>query len=181
MIETTTLKFQPLSMMDLRSRPGEILDAVADGSCAFVIERNGLQKACLVPISHFLPDIPTDRIGEELEKLGNNDELYRVVFSDSKEIQLVFPKADQKKAIDITVTLPHGYPVKAPLVNAEPIDDDCPNRWHDGSLGIFGMMESWNPSEHNIVHVLALSRRWLAEYAQWQSSGAWPEEAGVEK
>ena len=181
MPETTTLKFQPLSMMDLRSRPGEILDSVADGSCAFVIERNGQQKACLVPISHFLPDIPTDRIGEELEKLSNNDESYRVAFSDSKEIQLVFPKADAKKAINITVTLPHGYPVKSPLINAEPINDDCPNRWHDGSLGIFGMMESWNPSEHDIVHVLALSRRWLADYAQWQSNGVWPEEGGAEQ
>lgn len=172
------LKFEPLSMMELRSRPGEILDAVATGSRAFVIERNGQQKACLVPISHFLPDIPTQRIAEELEELGNNNEIYRVVFSDAKEIQLVFPNVVKDTEIDITVTLPHGYPVKSPLVRAEPIDDECPNRWHDGSLCIFGVMESWNPSEHNIVHVLSLSRRWLAHYASWQSTSAWPDDDG---
>lgn len=178
MTETTILKFEPLSMMDLRSRPGEVLDEVAEGSRAFVIERNGQQKACLVPISHFLPDIPTERIGEELENLGNNDEMYRVAFSDNKEIQLVFPNAVPEKAINITVTLPHGYPVKCPLVYAEPIADDCPNRWHDGSLCIFGVMESWNPSQHDTVHVLALARQWLTNYAQWQGGGDWPDDHG---
>lgn len=173
-----TLKFEPLSMMDLRSRPGEVLDEVAEGSRAFVIERNGQQKACLVPISYFLPDIPTERIGEELEKLGNNNEMYRVVFSDSKEIQLVFPNAVPEKAIDITVTLPHGYPVKSPLISAEPIADDSPNRWHDGTLCIFGVMESWQPNHHDVVHVLALARQWLANYAQWQRTGDWPDEDG---
>ncbi len=172
-----TLKFEPLPMMDLRSRPGEILDEVAKGSRAFVIERNGQQKACLVPVSYFLPDIPVGRIGQELEKLGDNDEAYRVSFSESKEIQLVFPNAGEKKEINITVTLPHGYPVKSPLVSAEPLDDECPNRWHDGSLCIFGVMESWNPSKHDIVHVLTLARSWLANYAQWQSTGDWHDES----
>lgn len=175
---TMTLKFEPLSMMDLRSRPGEVLDEVAEGSRAFVIERNGQQKACLVPISHFLPDIPTDRIGEELEKLGNNNEMYRVVFSENKEIQLVFPNELAEKTIELTVTLPHGYPVKSPLVTAAPLDEGCPHRWHDGSLAIFGVMESWRPSKHDVVHALTLARQWLAHYTQWQGSGDWPDTDG---
>lgn len=178
-----TLKFRPLSMMELRSRPGEILDEVGQGSRAYVIERNGQQKACLVPISHFLPDIPTDRIAEELERLSNKNEPYRVAFNNNKEIQLVFPNAAEgadSTPIDVTVTLPHGYPVKSPLISAEPIDEDCPQRWHDGTLRIFGVIESWNPSEHDIVHVLILSRQWLRNYAHWQGSGDWPIDFGVE-
>ena len=163
-------------MMDLRTRPGEILDDVAEGSRAFVIERNGRQKACLVPISHFLPDIPIERIAEELEKLSNHNETYRVEFNSTKEIQLVFPHGLIDSKIGVTVTLPHGYPVKSPLVSAGPIDADCPNRWHDGSLCIFGVMESWNPSQHDVIHALSLTRQWLEEYLQWKSTGQWPTE-----
>ena len=56
--------FELLSMTELRNRPGEILDRVADGGEAFIIERNGSRKACLVPLSVFFPDVPPARIGE---------------------------------------------------------------------------------------------------------------------
>lgn len=42
------LDFKPLSMMKLRSAPGEVLDRVAQKGEAFVVERNGEQMACLV-------------------------------------------------------------------------------------------------------------------------------------
>ena len=52
------LDFALLSMTELRNRPGEILDRVADKGEVFIIERNGQRKACLVPLSILLPDIP---------------------------------------------------------------------------------------------------------------------------
>ena len=59
------LEFTTLSMMELRSSPGDILDRVYKNGEAFIIERNGQQKACLVPISHFCPDVPKDKINDE--------------------------------------------------------------------------------------------------------------------
>ena len=56
------LDFGLLSMTELRNRPGEVLDRVADDGAAFIIERNGRQKACLVPLSAFFPDIQPTRI-----------------------------------------------------------------------------------------------------------------------
>ena len=44
------LDFGLLSMTELRNRPGEILDRVVDSGEAFIIERNGSRKACLVPL-----------------------------------------------------------------------------------------------------------------------------------
>ena len=44
------LDFSLLSMTELRNRPGEILDRVADKGEAFIIERSGQRKACLVPL-----------------------------------------------------------------------------------------------------------------------------------
>ena len=63
------LDFGLLSMTELRTRPGEILDRVADGGEAFIIERSGQRKACLVPLSVFLPDISPARIAAEIQEL----------------------------------------------------------------------------------------------------------------
>ena len=61
--------FGLLSMTELRTRPGEILDRVADGGEAFIIERGGRRKACLVPLSVFVPDISPARIADEIAEL----------------------------------------------------------------------------------------------------------------
>lgn len=172
------IEFKPLSMMDLRSRPGEVLDDVARSGQAFVIERNGQQKACLVPISCFLPDIQTSRIADELDKLIAANEHYRMAITDTREIQLIFRGLAEKLDIAITVTLPHGYPSKSPIVAADPIDKACPHRWQDGSLCIFGTMDTWNPGKHDVVYVLKLCRRWLANYSAWQHAGKWPSQEG---
>ena len=37
------IEFKPLSMMALRSKPGEVLDEVSRGGTSFLIERNGQQ------------------------------------------------------------------------------------------------------------------------------------------
>ena len=172
------IEFQSLSMMDLRSKPGEVLDDVARSGKAFVIERNGQQKACLVPISFFLPDIQTNRVADELDKLVDAEEHYRIRITDKREIQLIFRDLAEKTDIDVIVTLPHGYPNKSPIVAADPIDKACPHRWQDGSLCIYGAMKIWNPGEHDMLHVLKLCRRWLANYLVWQQAGKWPTQEG---
>jgi prevent-host-death family protein len=76
-----TLDFKPLPMSELRRHPGEILDRVAIGGESFVIERNGRQKACLVPLSVFLPDITPARIAHELKQsvvAGNRSPCVRI-------------------------------------------------------------------------------------------------------
>ena len=47
------IEFKSLSMMALRSRPGEVLDEVARDGTAFLVERNGQQKPvwCRYPTS----------------------------------------------------------------------------------------------------------------------------------
>ena len=75
---TMHIEFKPLPMMALRSSPGEVLDEVSREGAAFLIERNGQQKACLVPISSFLPDIQRSRVTAELDRLEESNEHYRV-------------------------------------------------------------------------------------------------------
>lgn len=161
-------------MMDLRSRPGEILDEVAVHGCSFVVERNGQQKACLVPISVLMPDISPDRISKELDSLVAKDELFRVSITKDSEIELVLVEEIQEKNIRLCVKLPHGYPNKSPVVTADPIDPSSPHRWLDGSLCIFGAMETWNPGQHDVVYTLKLCRRWLRGYELWSTTGNWP-------
>ena len=172
------ISFKVLSMMNLRGKPGEVLDDVARNGQAFVIERNGQQKACLVPISFFLPDIQTSRVTAELDKLSDAEEYYRMSITDGREIQLIFRDLSADSEIDVTVTLPHGYPSKSPIVWAEPIDEQCPHRWQDGSLCIYGAMDTWNPGKHDMLHVLKLCRRWIAHYLAWQREGKWPADGG---
>ena len=85
--------FELLSMTELRNRPGEILDRVADAGEAFIIERNGSRKACLVPLSVFFPDVPPARIGEEIEELEKHEEI-------SKQLQVLLNLFGKAKAND---------------------------------------------------------------------------------
>ena len=173
---TTQIEFKALSMMALRRRPGEVLDEVSQDGAAFVIERNGQQKACLVPIWCFLPDIPPSRVTAELDRMVDANEDYRIAISADREIQLVFREFSGETVVDVTVTLPHGYPNKAPVVAAEPIEAGCPHRWPDGTLCIYGALAAWNPGQHDVMHAVALFRRWIQHYSVWRRAGAWPKE-----
>ena len=170
------IEFKSLSMMGLRRRPGEVLDEVSQEGAAFLIERNGQQKACLVPISYFLPDIQPSKVTAELDRLVDSNEHYRVAISDKREFQLIFKEFSSEPIVEVTVTLPHGYPNKAPVVSAEPIEDGCPHRWSDGTLCIYGAMAVWNPRTHDVMHAVALFRRWIQHYSVWRKTGAWPKE-----
>ena len=170
------IEFKPLPMMALRSRPGEVLDEVSREGAAFLVERNGQQKACLVPISCFLPDIQTSRVTAELDKIMDSNERCRVTISDEREIQLAFREFSGETRVDVTVTLPHGYPNKAPVVFAAPIDEGCPHRWPDGTLCIYGAVAVWNPGKHDVMHAVALFRRWMQHYSVWRQAGEWPKE-----
>ena len=168
------IEFKSLSMMALRRRPGEVLDEVSDEGAAFLIERNGQQKACLVPISYFLPDIQPSTVTAELDRMVDSNEHFRVAISDGREIQLIFKEFSGETAVDVTVTLPHGYPTKAPVVAAEPIEAGCPHRWPDGTLCLYGAMAVWKPRKHDVMHTVALFRRWIQHYSVWRQVGAWP-------
>ncbi|MEZ4667869.1 MAG: type II toxin-antitoxin system prevent-host-death family antitoxin [Anaerolineae bacterium] len=45
------LTFEPLEMMDLRGKPGSVLDAVFDQQKRYIIRRKGTPKALIVPIT----------------------------------------------------------------------------------------------------------------------------------
>jgi hypothetical protein len=172
------LEFKTLTMMELRSSPGEILDRVYKNGESFIIERNGRQKACLVPIWHFLPDIPKDivyKVNEELDVLRQKGEKPLLTFTDNNELEILFKEACDKCEITLKIVLPHGYPNNAPKVYASPIISDTPHRWQDGALCIFGAMTNWNPGKHNIASVLTLARKWLSGYGEWQNKGRWPD------
>ncbi|MXX62699.1 MAG: hypothetical protein F4112_03675 [Holophagales bacterium] len=168
------IDFKPLPMMALRSRPGEVLDEVSREGAAFLIERNGQQKACLVPISYFLPDIQTSRVTAELDRITDSNEHCRIAISEGREIQLVFGELSGKTPVDVTVTLPHGYPNRAPVVSAEPLEEGCPHRWPDGTLCIYGAEAVWNPGRHDVMHAVALFRRWIQHYSAWRETREWP-------
>ena len=170
------IEFKPLPMMALRSRPGEVLDEVSREGVAYMIERNGRQKACLVPISCFLPDIQKSRVSAELDRIVDSNERCRVAISENREMQLVFREYSGETRVEVTVTLPHGYPNTAPLVSAAPIEDGCPHRWPDGALCIYGAVAVWNPGKHDVMHAVALFRRWIQHYSVWRRSGEWPKE-----
>ena len=168
------IEFKPLPMMALRSSPGEVLDEVSREGAAFLIERNGQQKACLVPISSFLPDIQRSRVTAELDRLKDSNEQYRVAISAEREMQFVFREFSGDTRLEVTVTLPHGYPNTAPVVTAEPIEEGCPHRWPDGALCIYGAVAVWNPGRHDVMHTVALFRRWIQHYSVWRQTAEWP-------
>lgn len=169
------IDFTPLPMTELRTRPGEILDRVAEGGEAFVIERNGRQRACLVPISVFLPDISPARISRELDELKSAGEVARTTINDSREVAITVKQQQSDSAYTIIITLPHNYPNSCPRVYVIGLKDDTPHRFADGSLCIFGVVGSWNPGKHTARDALENARRWLGGYEAWQLTGAWPQ------
>jgi len=167
--------FGLLSMTELRTRPGEILDRVADRGEAFIIERNGQQKACLVPLSVFLPDISPSRLANELDELLQKGEEPRTTFTDAREVAFRFvQKLTDNTPIETTILLPHGYPNNCPRVYATPVSTDAPHRWSDGALCLYGVLSSWNPGKHTVFSTLQLAHHWLSHYEAWRRSGQWP-------
>jgi prevent-host-death family protein len=170
------LDFAILPMTDLRNTPGEILDRVADGGEAFIIERNGKQKACLVPMSVFLPDIAPARIAQEMDELLEHGKQPKTAFTEQRELSLTFSVvADDGEKIAVTILLPHGYPNNCPRVFAEGVDSGAPHRWTDGALCLYGVMTGWNPGKHTVLSTLQLARQWISNYQTWKTSGRWPE------
>lgn len=174
------LDFALLSMTELRTRPGEILDRVADKGEAFIIERSGQRKACLVPLSVFLPDISPARIADEIQGLVGSGEEPSTSFTEDKELAFRFPgKLEDGTSAEISVVLPHGYPNNCPRVYANIISEGAPHRWADGALCLYGVMTAWNPGKHTVLSTLKLARRWISNYDAWRKSGEWPKQEGL--
>lgn len=168
------IEFTPLPMTDLRTRPGETLDRVTDKGESFVIERNGRQIACLVPLTVFLPDIAPSRIADELEELVKAGESPRTTITDKMEVAVQIPHGVDSSAYNITVVLPHGYPNSCPRVYADPVSSGAPHRYSDGALCIFGVISAWNPGKHTVSAALDGARLWLKRYETWHEIGEWP-------
>jgi prevent-host-death family protein len=173
------IDFKTLSMMDLRSTPGEVLDRVARDGDVFIVERNGQPKACLVPVSFLLPDIMPERITQELTKLNEKREKYKLTINDKNELEVSCVETAAGESIVLTVIMPHGYPSAAPRLYADSIPTEAPHRWHDGSLAIFGATANWNPKTHDLVHALNLGRAWVRQYAKWRITNHWPDGAST--
>ncbi|HTV75060.1 MAG TPA: type II toxin-antitoxin system prevent-host-death family antitoxin [Candidatus Acidoferrales bacterium] len=168
------MDFAVLSMTELRTRPGEILDRVADGE-AFVIERSGQRKACLVPLSVFFPDISPSRISAEIAELNEHGERPRITVTEQLELAVrLRARRDDLSSTEITIVLPHRYPSTCPRVYADIEAGEVPHRWADGALCLYGVMTGWNPGKHTVLSTLALARRWLEGYDQWRNAGQWP-------
>jgi prevent-host-death family protein len=167
-------------MTELRTHPGEILDRVVNGGEAFVIEKNGRQKACLVPLSVFLPDISPSRIALEIEELEHSGLTSRTAVTRDREVAITLRQRGGSDDYEITVILPHDYPNACPRVYVNPVAAGTPHRFQDGAICIFGVMSSWNPAKHSARQALENTRRWLAHYEQWRASGEWPKEEALD-
>lgn len=163
------IEFKSLSMMALRSSPGEIIDRVARKGKTYIIERNGQQLACLLPVSIFLPDVDQKRILKDREELDKSGMDYVNGVTLDREIYFKFGQGE----ITIEIVIPNGYPSSCPRVYAHGIDDKAPHRWRDGSLCIFGVMDSWNPGTKSLLDVFELAQKWLRAYGNWKKSGEW--------
>lgn len=174
------IDFKTLKMMQLRSSPGEVLDRVARDGEVFVIERNGQPKACLVPVSFLLPDISPERITQELKKLTEKNENYKLTITEeTKELEINFHETAAGESVILSIVLPHGYPDSAPRIRAQPVASNSPKRWQDGTLSIFGATAIWNAKTHDVLHALSQARVWLKQYAKWRQTGEWPEGTGA--
>jgi len=172
---TMPYDFSLLSMTELRNAPGEVLDRVAEHGEAFIIERGGSRKACLVPLSAFFPDISPTRIAADLQELIDHDERPRPTITDDREIAIrLNGAAGGQPGVELRVILPHGYPNTCPRVYANLFSDDVPHRWKDGALCLYGVMTGWNPGKHTILTTLTLARVWLKRYNVWRDTGEWP-------
>ena len=174
-----TIEFKSLTMMDLRSSPGEIFDRISKNGEAFVIERNGEQMACLVPVSVFLPDIKKSRLDNDLNKLREQKLELAITILETKEIKIKFHNDLGPEKIRISIVLPHGYPNVAPKVFADPLTENTQHQWQDGSLCIFGAIASWNPGKDSLEKAYELAKKWVDHYYKWRGSGIWP--SGMEK
>jgi prevent-host-death family protein len=168
------IDFKPLSMTELRTRPGEVLDRVADDGEAFIIERNGRQSACLVPLSVFLPDISPTRIASELDELSKAGIEANTTVTVDREIAIKVKSDGAPEDYTITVFLPHHYPNACPRVYVEPVDARAPHRFADGALCIFGVMTLWNPGKSSVRDAVDNARRWIKRYEVWRGNGHWP-------
>ena len=140
------IEFKPLPMMALRSSPGEVLDEVSREGAAYLIERNGQQKACLVPISCFLPDIQRSRVTAELDRLEDSVEHYRVAISTEREMQFLFGEFSGDTRVEVTVDATPWLPeTRHPWWTADPIEGGCPHRWPNGALCLYGAVAVWKP------------------------------------
>jgi prevent-host-death family protein len=178
-----------LSMTELRNRPGEILDRVAKHGEAFIIERNGSRKACLVPLAAFFPDISPARIANEIMELEKHGEKPRITITEARELTFRFSLefsddtptrlTSDDTPTELTIVLPHGYPNICPRVYANPTSVNAPHRWGDGALCVYGVMSGWNPGKHTVFSTLKLARKWLQHYDTWRQSGQWPKPKGL--
>jgi hypothetical protein len=167
--------FSLLSMTELRTGPGEILDRVAEKGEAFIIERNGQRKACLVPLSVFFPDISPTRIADEMKELEDHGEEPRPTITEERELVFrFFESLSGDTSAEIKIVLPHGYPNKCPRVYASGVSEKAPHRWSDGALCIYGVMIGWNPGKNTVRSTLGCARQWLRQYHDWKMTGEWP-------
>jgi len=171
-------EFQLLSMTELRNGPGEILDRVADKGEAFIIERSGQRKACLVPLSVFFPDISPARIADEIKEFADLEDQGKgpsISITQTRELAFRFHHdRPGEQALELSIVLPHGYPHRCPRVYVIPLEAGVPHRWADGALCIFGVMSAWNPGKHTVKSTLALAQRWIEHYDTWRKTGQWP-------
>jgi hypothetical protein len=174
------LDFRLLSMTELRTRPGEIFDRVADDGEAFIIEKGGRRKACLVPLSVFFPDVAPTRIADEIDELQKHGESTRVEITEDRELALRFTcELPDETKIEVKIVLPHGYPSSPPRVYADLKEDRVPHRWSDGALCLYGVLSGWNPGRHTTLSTLNLTRQWLDHYVVWRQAGTWPRIQGA--
>lgn len=164
------IEFSLLSMSALRSAPGDVLENVARNGAAYIIEKNGERKACLVPLSVFLPDVAPERLADELEELGRSGYTARARISAEKELTLLV----RIDSLELEILMPHGYPSRAPRVFLKEARAGTPHRWADGSLCLYGAITAWNPGRDTIRGALTLTTRWLASYRAWEQTGKWP-------
>src|ERR1700730_3431396 len=115
-------------MMELRSSPGEVLDRVARDGDVFVVERNGQPKACLVPVSFLLPDVSPARITQEITKLREKNENYKLTINENKELEVNCHETAAGENVLLSIVLPHGYPASAPRIYALQLPSNTPKR-----------------------------------------------------